>query len=184
MRKLLVTLSLISLLLVSGMALAQQNSDTQALVEAARKARNTPHQPVKHVLTNDEVGSPFVPQPANVKGAGGEASPAGADAKPSDPAGKAVALKAEWKAKVDAQKKVIAELEAEGSKAEEQLRQRSSAAYADLGMRLNNEQKFVADDTKLRDDIAKRQEKLAAARAALDQMLEDARKAGVEGSLD
>jgi hypothetical protein len=194
MRKLILSAATLSLLFVASSVIAQSNAGAPSLAEAARKAHATRKTKTGRVWTNDDFSSPVIAAPpANAKDAKGAAAQpvaasepgaAATEAKPGSPAEKATALKAEWKSKVDAQRKVIADLEADGAKGDTQLQQRSSAAYSDLGVRLRNEQQYVADDTKIRDDAGKRQDKLAAAKADLDKMLEDARKAGVEGSLD
>ena len=188
MRKLLTNLTAISLVFIAGHAFAQPNAGAPSIADVARQNRRTPKTPATRVLTNDDLSTsapaPQAAAAAGTQSAVGEASADAASTKPSGPVDKANALKAAWKEKVDIQKKLIADLEVQCAKSNEDLKQRSSAAYGDLGMRLRNEQKFVADDTKLRDDIGKCQEKRAAAAADLDRLLEDARKAGVEGSLD
>ena len=189
MRKRLLALTTILFVFAVEYALPQSNASAPSLADAARQARKARKASPERTWTNDDFSTPVITAPpaaavAGTAGAPPEAGAAAADAKPLGPVEKAVALRAAWKEKIDIQRKVIADLEAQSGKSSEELKQRSSAAYADLGVRLRNEQKFVADDTKIRTDEAKRQESLAAARAQLDQLLEEARKAGVEGSID
>jgi hypothetical protein len=187
MRKLLIAFVAVPLVLAASAAVAQSGSDAPNIADVARKYRNTPRVPAKRILTNDDVPSPtsIAPPPTAAPAPGGAAPATDAPAKaaPQGPVDKN-ALKSEWKQKIDAQRKVLADLQGEAAKSDTELKQRASSYYVDAGTRLRNEQKYMADDRKIHDDDSKRQEKIGAAQAELDKLLDDARKAGVEGSLD
>ena len=55
---------------------------------------------------------------------------------------------------------------------------RSSNYYGDAGNRLRNPQKYAEDDRKSRDDMAAKQKAIDEAKTELENMREEARKAG------
>ncbi|HWC16029.1 MAG TPA: hypothetical protein VG498_03415, partial [Terriglobales bacterium] len=59
---------------------------------------------------------------------------------------------------------------------------RASNYYGDAGTRLRNESKYVEDDRKSREAIAAKQKQLDDAKTKLEQMKDDARKAGASPS--
>jgi len=59
---------------------------------------------------------------------------------------------------------------------------RASSYYGDAGNRLRNPQKYADDDRKYRDDIAAKQKAVSDAKTELENMKEQARKAGASAS--
>ncbi len=85
----------------------------------------------------------------------------------------------EWKDKLDKQKAKIDSLNHEIDLDQRELRLRQAALYADPTLRSRN-LNWDKDDAQYQTDLANKQKDIDAARQSLDQMQEDARKAGVE----
>ena len=83
---------------------------------------------------------------------------------------------AEWKQKVEEQKKSVADLEREVSLMEREHQVRVATYYADAGNQLRDSKKWFEDDH------AAKQKGLADARQKLDDLQENARKAGMSGN--
>lgn len=88
-------------------------------------------------------------------------------------------ITADWQAKLDTQAKEIADLEHELDIMQREYRLRVSQFYWDAGSRLRDDKKWSEEEQKYKDDVADRTAKLEAARAKLEDMKEEARKAGV-----
>lgn len=85
----------------------------------------------------------------------------------------------EWKDKIDKQKAKIDSLNHEIDLDQRELRLRQAALYADPTLRSRN-LTWDKDDAQYQTDLANKQKDIDAARQNLDQMQEEARKAGVE----
>jgi hypothetical protein len=85
----------------------------------------------------------------------------------------------EWSGKIADQKKQIAQLERELNVLVRESQIRATVYYADAGTRLRDQQKFSDDTRKSNDDIAAKTKELEDAKQKLDDMQEQARKAGV-----
>lgn len=177
-----------------GVSLLGSAAAQQSLGEAARKARkNKPPEPTTKVITNDEL-----------KSSGGlalpDAAPAASDkeAKPDEDKDKdkdkdkekakanlspddQAKLDKEWEEKISAKQDQIALLERELDVLERENKLRATNYYADAGTRLRDEKKYAEDDRKYLGDIAAKQKAIDDAKAELDRMREEARKAGANG---
>ena len=167
----------------------------QSLGDAAREARkNKPSEPTTKVITNDELRSSgglalpdYGTTPADDKDAKAN-SEAKADAdkdkdkpKASLSADDQAKLDKDWQDKISKQKDQIALLERELDVLQRETKLRASNYYGDAGTRLRDPQKYADDDRKSRSDIAAKQKELDDAKANLEQMRDDARKAGANG---
>lgn len=117
-------------------------------------------------------------QPAEANGS------ATAPATPKSPADEAAEKKAaeakQWQDKLDTQKGQIdlAARELDVTQREYQLR--AAAMYADAGNRMRNEAEWDKEDAQYKQQIADKQKALDDAKAKLDDIQENARKAGAE----
>jgi len=189
-------LSILRCILIStlGVSLLGSAAAQQSLGEAARKARkNKPPEPTTKVLTNDDLkssGGLALPDASVAPAASDkEAKPdadkdkdkdkekAKADLSPDDQA----KLDKEWQDKISQQKDQIALLERELDVLQRENKLRATNYYADAGTRLRDSQKYAEEDRKYQSDIAAKQKAIDDAKAQLDQMREEARKAGANG---
>ena len=159
----------------------------QSLGDAARQARkNKQADPAKKVITNDDLApgksasdtSASSPTAAPVA----DASKAKSDDKSKLSGDDQAKLDKEWQDKISAQKDQIALLERELDVLQRENKIRAATFYADAGNRLRDEKKYAEEDRKYRDDIAAKQKAIDDAKTTLEQMKEDARKAGVSPS--
>ena len=142
------------------------------------------------------------PNPATSKGepapATGEASanaPASGDAhtstknltvtekKPADEQAQKQKMLKQWQAKIQEQQNQVDMLTRELDLANREYRLRAAAFYADAGNRLRNSAAWDKEDAQYKDQIADRQKKLDQAKKDLEDLQEQARKAGVPTSL-
>jgi TolA-binding protein len=160
-------------------------SAQQTLGDAAREARkNKPSEPTTKVITNDDFGRPWASMSDDSSNAGTN-SEADKDKdkdkekeKKKTSAEEQADLDKQWKDKIAAQNEKIAILERELDVLQRENRLRSSNYYGDAGNRLRNPQKYADDDRKYRDDIAAKQKAISDAKTELENMQEEARKAG------
>lgn len=121
--------------------------------------------------------------------ASGDADAAGqtagaADKKPAeDEAAQKQKMFKEWQAKIQAQQGQIDMMTRELDVANREYRLRAAAFYADAGNRLRNAGSWDKEDTQYKDQIADRQKKLEEAKKQLEDLQEQARKAGVPSSM-
>jgi len=168
-------------ILLPAAVFAQQ----QSLGDAARQARkNKQAEPARKVITNDDIATPksasdTSAQPA-ASGADASKEKSGDKAKLSDD--DQAKLDKEWQDKISAQKDQIALLERELDVLQRENKLRASSYYADAGNRLRDEKKYAEDDRKYRDEVAAKQKAIDDAKAKLEQMRDDARKAGANVS--
>jgi hypothetical protein len=187
-------LSILRCVLISSLGVSLLGSAVaQSLGEAARKVRkNKPTEPTTKVITNDDLkssGGLALPDTGPAPASDQEAKPdaekdkdkdkdkAKASLSPDDQA----KLDKEWQEKISAKQDQIALLERELDVLQRENKLRATNYYADAGTRLRDEKKYAEDDRKYQGDIATKQKAIDDAKAELDQMREQARKAGANG---
>jgi hypothetical protein len=167
------------LLIITSSAVAQQS-----LGDVARKAnKNKPAGPTTKVITNDDLNSyPAVADKPSDQTAtdGKDENKDKAKAKEADKSAPEdqAKLDKEWEDKIAAQKDQIELLKRELDVLQRENKLRSANYYADAGTRLRDEKKYAEDDRKYRDQIDAKQKAIDDAKSKLDQMREEARKAG------
>ena len=161
----------------------------QSLGDAARQARkNKQAEPAKKVITNDDLAP--AKSGSDTSSSSSQAAAPAADAskeKSSDDKAKLsgddqAKLDKEWQDKISAQKDQIALLERELDVLQRENKLRAASYYADAGNRLRDEKKYAEEDRKYQDDIAAKQKAIDDAKTKLEQMKDDARKAGASAS--
>ena len=85
----------------------------------------------------------------------------------------------EWKEKLVQQKEKIDSLNRELDLDQREYRLRAAAMYGDAGNRLRNAAQWDKEDTEYKSDVGGKQKALDAARQELDEIQEQARKAGI-----
>jgi hypothetical protein len=148
---------------VVGVAPAASNSSTEAKQEDSSAA----------APTTAEAKTGPDGKPADDKGAAG---------KPADQAAKEAAWK-QWGDKIATQKNQIDLLTRELDVAQREYQMRAAAMYADVGNRLRNSADWDKQDQQYKQQIADKQKALDDAKQNLDDMQEEARKAGVPSSV-
>jgi hypothetical protein len=182
-------MAIITLLLLLGVggAAAQSLGD---YARAARKGKPEPSTTSRHydndnLPTNQtlSVVGPPPPTPANTgQPAANASSTPATKAAPVDPAAAAAERQKtadEWKKKLDQQKQKIDSLNHELDLDQREHRLRAAAYYGDAGARLRDSAQYDKDDAQYKSDVEGRQKVVAAAQQELDQMQEQARKAGI-----
>ena len=179
-----------------------QNQTQPSLADYARQIKKDNPQPKAKpkVFDNDNL-------PKNDKlSVVGEQPPVAADqsseAKPADPTGnvpaatdkksapatedeqakRQAALK-EWQQKLTAQKDQIDLVDRELDVLKREYQIRAAAFYADAGDRLRNSATWDKQDTQYKQQIADKQKALDDAKQKLEEMREDARKAGIPAAI-
>ena len=89
----------------------------------------------------------------------------------------------DWKDKIQAQQAQVDELAKDLDLTNREYRLRAAAFYADAGNRLRNAGQWDKDDAQFKQQIADKQKKLDDAKQALEDLREQARKAGLPSSL-
>ncbi len=89
----------------------------------------------------------------------------------------------EWKKKIADQQGKVDLLSRELDVFQREYRLRAAAFYADAGNRLRNQGSWDKEDAQYKQDLAKKQKAVDDAKKALDDMKEQARKAGVPAKL-
>lgn len=183
-------------LVLTLLALFLGTAGGQSLGEAARKARkNKPApSPAQRVYTNENLPTDA---PISVMSGSGVNAPAGQDAKSSNATASADSAKSagpsdgkddnkdqdSWKRKFAEQKEKIQLLEREVGVLEREYRLQVAVFYADAGSRLRDDRKFADADRQYKAGIETKKRDLAAAQQQLEDMREEARKAGVPASV-
>ena len=185
----------------------QASSGGQSLGEYARQVRKEPDaKPKAKVFDNDNlpkedklsvVGNATAPasEPAateskpaetnNAASANQAKSDAGApptDTSKMDQAGKEAAWK-QWGDKLAAQQQTIDLLTRELDVLQREYQIRAAAIYADVGTRLRNSADWDKQDAQYKQQIADKQKALDDAKQKLEDLQEEARKAGVPSSI-
>jgi hypothetical protein len=173
---------------------AQQS---ESLGDYARSVRKEKRPPANTVYTNDNLPtnasiSVVGPPPASAtpeekpaaKTADDKAKSADKDKEKDAKAAESKAPKDEqgWRDQLADQKKKIADLEHEADLLQREYKLRVAEYYADAGSQLRDPKKWADDDAKYRADITDKQKQLDEAKSKLQEMEEDARKAGVTGA--
>jgi hypothetical protein len=181
----------------SSSAPGQSSPDQSSLGDYARKVRKDPAAKAKpKVFDNDNLPMDdkisVVGQPATVAAADTTDKPANADSKDAaaktaasaddEKAKKQAAWKA-WQDKLAAQKDAIdlAGRELDVTTREYQLR--AAVMYADTGNRLRNSTQWDKEDAEYKQKIADKQKAVDDGKQKLDDMKEEARKAGVPSAM-
>jgi len=164
------------------------SAHAQSLGEQARELRaEKPATPQTKVYTNDNLpttGAISVlgtSAPAASSSSDSSAKATAAKAAPSDPAAKQKASE-KIQADIDAQKGEISRLERELDISTREWKLRQAAYYADAGNQLRDPTAWAAQERKYNDETAKKKADLDAARQKLDDLQEQARKAGLTSS--
>jgi len=84
-----------------------------------------------------------------------------------------------WKEKLQKQKEEIALAQRELDVLQKELRLRQAAYYSDIGQRMQNSAAWDREDASYREKIDKKQKEVDSAKAKLEDMQEQARRAGV-----
>jgi len=177
---------------LSGLAVASALSlsvHAQSLGDAAREARaEKPATPQTKVFTNDNLPTTGA---ISVLGTSAPASPASSSDKPAkaastatsgaDPASKQKEAD-KIKTDVEAQKGEISRLERELDISTREWKLRQAAYYADAGNQLRDPAAWAATERKYNDETAAKKQALDDARQKLDDLQEQARKAGMSSS--
>lgn len=181
------------------------SSGGQSLGEYARQVRKEPDaKPKAKVFDNDNlpkqdklsvVGKATTPEAAATESkseettntASGSQPKAEAGAPPADTskmdqAGKEAAWK-QWGDKLAQQQQSIDLLTRELDVLQREYQVRAAAMYADVGSRLRNSAEWDKQDAQYKQQIADKQKALDDAKQKLEEMREEARKAGVPGSI-
>jgi DNA repair exonuclease SbcCD ATPase subunit len=174
--------------LLGATAYAQQASSQQSLGDVARANRARKHaSPSAVKLDDDTTPRNSTPSSSSESETAKKTSDdKAADAKDSDKeapkkdAAEAQKQKnAELKKQIDAQKKEIATLQRELDIAQREARLRAAAFYGDAGTMLRDQTKFAEDTRKEQDEINGKKQALDAAQQKLEDLQEQARKAGM-----
>jgi hypothetical protein len=188
----------ISLLLTLS-ALFAAASSAQSLGEAARKARKEKEKsapsPAQKVYTNENLPSgslsvasvsggekPAAQKSESLPAAGPSQTDQGGTAAAS-PEGNSSQDNSAWQTKFAEQKNKIELLERELGVLEREYRLRVAVFYADAGTRLRDDRKFADADRQYKADLETKKSALAAAQQQLENMREEARKAGVPAAV-
>jgi hypothetical protein len=196
---------------LSGGLQAQTGSNSQAspagqsLGDYARQVRKEPDtKPKKKVFDNDnlpkedklsvvgnapapgaEAAAPAESKPAesaNAAPAKAEAGAPPADTSKMDQAQKEAAWK-QWGDRLKAQQETIDLLTRELDVAQREYQIRAAAMYGDVGNRLRNSADWDKQDAQYKQQIADKQKALDDAKQKLEDLREEARKAGVPSSV-
>lgn len=182
-------------LVLTLLALFLGTAGGQSLGEAARKARkNKPApSPAQRVYTNDNLPTNA---PISVMSGSGVNAPAAQDSKSSNATASTASAKSagpsgeddkkeqdEWRRKFAEQKEKIQLLEREVGVLEREYRLQVAVFYADAGARLRDDRKFADADRQYKANIETKKRDLASAKQQLEDMREEARKAGVPASV-
>jgi hypothetical protein len=181
----LMAIGTLFLLGVSGAA-AQSLGD---YARAARKKKPEPTSSTRHydndnLPTNEtlSVVGPPPPATANAGQAAANTSSTPATKAAADPAAAAAERQKtadEWKKKLDQQKQKIDSLNHELDLDQREQHLRAAAFYGDAGTRLRDSAQYSKDEAQYKSDVEGKQKAAAAAQQELDQMQEQARKAGI-----
>jgi hypothetical protein len=174
------TLTLLVVALVAAFILVSNAGAQQSLGEVARQQRQSKRPSSARVITNDDIAMAPAPAPepaaeTKVEKSDKDKSDAAAGLSADDK----TKLAASFKAKVDDQRKAIAQLERELDVAQREYRLKVAVYYADVGNNLRDSKKWAEDDRKQRAELDDKQKAVADAKQKLADIQEQARKAGV-----
>jgi hypothetical protein len=185
------------LISVAGAQSAPPQDQSDSLADYAKKARKDKPKATPKVYDNDNLpkddklsvvgAQPVNPDPSSTA-APADAANAPADAKAPDTkaADDEVKRQAQWKdwqTRLTAQKDQIDLLTRETDVLQREYQVRAAAFYADAGNRLRNSAAWDKQDAQYKEQIAAKQKALDDARQKLEDLQEDARKAGVPAAM-
>jgi len=186
----------IALLALAGCACALAQQAGQAaqpsLGDVARKQRaQDDNAPKTKVWTNDDFGDSPAPAP-ETKSDADATQPADADKAKSPDAKKDAAatvedhdkLNKEWKDKIDAQKKKIADLQHDYDLTDREYKIFMTSYYADAGNRLRDQKDFHDKEQEYRDKLGTLKDQLATEQTNLSDLQDQAHKAGADKAYD
>lgn len=166
----------------------------EPLGDVARQERAKPKPHAAKVITDDDLSSAkakvLADDPtatAEKRTDSDEGEEASADGKPAkgknEPLTAAEKIKQieMWKTKVATQEAKVHSLDEQVQQIDRDYRLRMSAYYADLGMRLRDEAHWADEEKKYHEDIAAKQKERDAERDKLQDMKDEALRAGVHG---
>jgi chromosome segregation ATPase len=182
-------------LLVLGVTLFGVSAGAQTLAEIAKESRaKQKANPFAKVIDNDVLpSSPEAAAPddekkadekkgddkkADEKKSGDEKKDGGKEDKKAASNEDQKNLDA-WKKRLADQKKEISQLQRELDVAEREARLRAAAYYADAGVQFRDQAKYAEDSRNLQTEIDTKKQALADAKQRLEDMQDEARKAGV-----
>jgi hypothetical protein len=194
---------LISAVMFIGSAAAQTQvvTPTESLGDYARDVRKDKKPATAKQYDNDNLpvndklsivgNTPAVPDTTGAASDGSQASPGtpAADAdkklevKPGQSPQDRQKVYDQWKQKISSQKDHIDLLSRELDVAQREYQLRAAAFYADAGNRLRNSGTWDKEDANYKEDISQKQKALDDAKQQLDDMQEQARKAGAPSSV-
>lgn len=146
------------------------NADTNAPATGGEAATPNAEAKAADAATTGDSGSAQTTQPADKKPA-------------EDEAAQKQKLYKEWQVKLQTQQNQIDTLARELDLTNREYRLRAAAFYADAGNRLRNSGSWDKEDTQFKEQLADKQKKLDEAKKQLEDLQEQARKAGVPSSL-
>ena len=180
---------LAGIIFAGGMAIPTRAQD-QPLGDYARKVRQekTKEQPANKKFDNDNlptddklsiVGNAAAAPEEGAADADKSAEKTEVKEKGPDSAEQRQKAYDQWKQKIASQKDEIETLSRELDVVQREYRLRAASFYADAGERLRNSAAWDKEDAQYKQQIADKQKALDSAKQHLDDMQEDARKAGV-----
>ncbi|MGA7402860.1 MAG: hypothetical protein WCC99_03065 [Candidatus Sulfotelmatobacter sp.] len=183
-------------ILAGSPALAQTTTpatDQSSLGDYARKIHKDPAVKAKpKVFDNDNlptedklsvVGAPVAANAGDNTATNSDPKNAAPAAKPEDDQSKKEAEWKSWQDKLATQKSAIDLASRELDVLQKEYQLRAAAMYADVGNRLRNSSQWDKEDADFKQKIADKQKAVEDAKQKLDDMQEEARKAGVPASM-
>jgi len=201
-----VSLFFMAALFVGTLAVTLAGAQNAPLGDYARQVRKQKAAPATKTFDNDNLPSDDklsvvgqAPDPATANTNTQTANPPDPNAAPADAAAsnsngeqksssdeeqaKKQAMWKEWQTKIQKQRDAVDLANRELDVANREYRLRAAAFYADAGNRLRNSGAWDKEDSQYKDQIAAKQKTLDDAKKALEDMQEDARKAGVPSGM-
>lgn len=166
----------LAVMFVSSLAFGQD------LAEAARQARAMKkNAPATKVWTNEDIRSVPEPAPAaaDAKAAPADAKAEAADAKKEPSADDKKKLTADYQAQANDLKKQISMLSQEADLADREFKLQVANYYADAGNSLRDPKKWSDERDAKQKEINDKKQAVADAKTKLDDLIEKARKDGV-----
>jgi len=167
--------------------------DQSSLGDYARKLHKDPVVKAKpKVFDNDNlptedklsvVGAPVAANAGDSTATNSNLKDATAAAKPEDEQSKKEAEWKSWQDKLAAQKNAIDLASRELDVLQKEYQLRAAAMYADVGNRLRNSSQWDKEDADFKQKIADKQKAVDDAKQKLDDLQEEARKAGVPAAM-
>ena len=168
-------------------------TDQSSLGDYARKVHKDPAAKAKpKVFDNDNlptedklsvVGAPVAANAGDSSSTSSDSKDAAPATKPEDDQAKKQAEWKSWQDKLVTQKSAIDLASRELDVLQKEYQLRAAAMYADVGNRLRNSSQWDKEDADFKQKIADKQKAVEDAKQKLDDMQEEARKAGVPAAM-